>query len=64
MSDTPEERRVPLMPPDKARDIARSCKFLADEYAEVGMPRQAANMLRESNWWMAYAISLAQRPGT
>ena len=60
MSDQPTERRVPIMPADKARGIARSCKFLADEYAEVGMPRQAGAMLRESNWWMGYAISLAQ----
>jgi hypothetical protein len=60
MSEPPESRRVPLMPAEKARGIARSCKFLADEYADVGMARQAANMLRECNWWMGYAISLAQ----
>ena len=61
MSDeSPESRRVPLMPAEKARDIALSYKFLADDYADVGMARQAANMLRESNWWMGHAIALAQ----
>jgi hypothetical protein len=60
MSDTPEQRRVPMMSAEKAREIARSAKFLADDYAEVGYARQAAAMLRESNWWMAYALSLAQ----
>jgi hypothetical protein len=61
--EEPESRRVPIMPAEKARDIARSYKFLADDYTEVGMARQAASMLRESNWWMAYAISLAQAEG-
>ena len=50
MSDTPEQRRVPMMSAEKAREIARSAKFLADDYAEVGYARQAAAMLRESNW--------------
>lgn len=62
-SELPESCRVPLMPAEKARGIARSCKFLADDYADVGMARQAANKLRESNWWMGYAISLAQAEG-
>jgi hypothetical protein len=51
---------VPLMSSEQARDTARSYKFLADDYTNVGMARQAANMLRVSNWWMGYAISLAQ----
>ncbi len=29
MSDTPEPGRVPLMPPDKAQEIARGLKWLA-----------------------------------
>jgi hypothetical protein len=38
------------MSAEKARGIARSCKFLDDEYADVGYARRADAMLRESNW--------------
>lgn len=38
------------MSDDKAQDIARALKQLADSYTEHGMSRQAA-ALRESEWW-------------
>jgi hypothetical protein len=47
-----------LEAPTKARDIARSLKSLADEYAEIGMHHEAYCMMRGSGWWLAYAITL------
>jgi hypothetical protein len=56
MSDRPS--LIPLMTPEKARDIARAHKWLADSYAESDMRRQSAAALRESEWWLAYALTL------
>ncbi len=55
--------RPRLMTPEAARDIARSYKALAQNYTEVSMPRQAANALAESQWWMTYALALSQTKG-
>lgn len=62
MSGTPEAGRIPKMPPERAQDIARGLKWLAQSYAEAGMVRDATRAERDSQWWMTYSISLAQMP--
>ena len=64
MSDAPEASRIPKMPPEKAQAIARGLKWLAQSYAEAGMTRDATSAERESQWWLAYSISLAGTPPT
>jgi hypothetical protein len=51
-----------LMSPIKARNIARSLKYLAEQYADARMPRQATRTMQDSQWWMTYALSLSQTP--
>jgi hypothetical protein len=53
-----------LATPTKARDIARSLKSLANEYAEIGMHHEAYCMMRGSGWWLAYAITLVRAKDT
>jgi hypothetical protein len=55
---------IPLMTPDKARDIARALRWLSDSYAESGMRRQAMTALRDCEWWLTYALTLeaTQKP--
>lgn len=48
MTDTPESACIPLMSPEKAQEIARGLKWLAQSYAEAGMARDAARAERES----------------
>jgi hypothetical protein len=62
MSDDREARRVPKMAPEKAQEIARDLKWLAQDYAEAGMSREAQRAERDSQWWLAYSISLAATP--
>ena len=62
MSDMPGTSRVPLMPAEKAQDIAHGLKWLAQSYAEVGMVREATRAERDSQWWLNYSISLAHNP--
>ncbi len=50
------------MASDKAEEIARGLKWLGQSFAEAGMARDAARAARDSQWWMTYAISLAQQP--
>lgn len=53
---------VPLMSAAKARDLARSCRGMADHLREAG-DRATARILDErAAWWMAYAIALSQIP--
>lgn len=52
--------QVPLMTPQAARGIGRALRALSDSYTEGQMTRQAAVALRDSEWWLAYAITLAQ----
>ena len=47
---------IPRVTPTRARDIARSLKSLADEY--TGMRHEANCMMRGSEWWLAYAMTL------
>ena len=66
MSDVPPivPPPVPLMSPEKARDVARAYRTLSDHLTEYGLPRQAGIALRDSQWWLTYAIALAQtKPG-
>lgn len=62
MSDSPDSSRIPLMSADKAQEIARGLKWLAQSYAEAGMTREATRAERNSQWWLDYAISPAQTP--
>lgn len=54
---------VPSLTPEKARDIARALKWLADNYAEVSLTHQAETALKESQWWIARAEALEQGAG-
>ncbi len=58
--------QIPLMSPDKARDIARGLRWMAVSYTEAGMTREANTAQRDSECWLAYAITLAhteEKPG-
>ena len=48
------------MPPEAAQEIARGWKWLAESYTQAGMLRDATRAERDSQWWLTYAISLAQ----
>jgi hypothetical protein len=60
MSDDFRLPEPPLMPPERAREIARAYKGLADHFSGIGEQREAAKAERDSQWWMTYAITLAQ----
>jgi hypothetical protein len=51
---------VPLMAPEKARDIARGLKWLAERYGDAGMPEHAHGLLTASSWWLSYSQTLQQ----
>lgn len=61
MSEQPRFRipRPPLMTPEKARDIARSYQGLAEQFAETGAQRSHDRAMRDSQWWLTYALRLA-----
>lgn len=50
---------VPVMTPDKARDIGRAYKWLADNVTGDRLNAQARREHQESQWWLAYSIALA-----
>ena len=62
MSDHPFElpETPPVMSADQARDVARKYKGFAEHLAAVGVMGDARRMERQSAWWLAYAIALAQ----
>lgn len=61
MSDEPFSiPPVPLMTPQKARDVARGYQGLAQHLAELGVNTEAARLERTSQWWLTYSIALAQ----
>ncbi len=62
MSDHAEASRVPKMTAERAQEVARGYKWLAQSLSEAGAPREASRLERESLWWMAYSISLGQTP--
>jgi hypothetical protein len=52
----------PLVTAAKARDIARAHKGWAEYLAEQGLAAEARRAERDSQFWMAYSIALAQTP--
>jgi hypothetical protein len=50
----------PLMSAVRARDVARVCKAGAERLRELGDTATARYLERQSAWWMAYAVALAQ----
>lgn len=61
MSDEPFQiPPIPLMTPDRARDLARGYQGLASHLAELGVAAEAARLERTAQWWLTYAIALAQ----
>lgn len=59
MSEHEFDPSVPMVPAAKARNIARSLKWVADSLAEAGSMPEAARLERSSQWWMTYAAALA-----
>lgn len=55
--------QAPLMTPERARDVARNYKALAENLTELGAAREAALAMRDSQWWLTYAIALTQIQG-
>lgn len=51
---------TPLMTPEKARDVGRAYKALANHLTELGVQREAGVAMRDSQWWLTYSITLAQ----
>ena len=47
-----------LMTPTKARDIARGYKWLSDQLRETGGATAGVFELRQSEWWLRYALVL------
>ena len=62
MSGTFDSSRVRLMAAEKAQDIARGVKWLAQSYGEAGMMRDATRAERDSQWWLNHSISVAHTP--
>ena len=60
MSDIPEQ--PPLVSAIKARNVARLYKGLADALRTDGIVAEANAAERQSNWWLAYSLSLSQIP--
>jgi hypothetical protein len=53
---------VPLMSAVKARNLARSCKGMADHLREQGDASTARVLEQRAAWWLAYAVALSQIP--
>ncbi len=53
---------TPLMTPEKARDVGRAYKALANHLTELGVQGEAGRAERDSQWWLTYSIALAQTP--
>jgi len=64
MSDEP--RYIPqqpaLMSAVRARNLARLYKGFADALRADGHTRLADQAMRDSQWWMTYAVALSQIP--
>ena len=50
----------PPMSAGKAQDVARTYKAFADQMTEFGLPHEARLAMRDSRWWLAYSVALAQ----
>jgi len=65
MSDEPTPRfpqLPPLMSAVKARNLARLYHGFAEALREDGHTRLADQAMRDSQWWMTYAVALSQIP--
>jgi len=64
MSDEPEFGlpMYPEMPAEQARYVARGYKALAENFAQHGIVSEANRAERQSQWWLAYSVSLAAKP--
>jgi hypothetical protein len=60
MSDLPPVPPMPMMTPEKARDIGCAHKAWASYLADQGLTAEAARAERDSAWWLTYSIALAQ----
>lgn len=61
MSDEPFlPPRVPMMTAARAREVGRAYRAFADVLTENGLPAEARRAMRDSQWWLAYSIALAQ----
>lgn len=63
MSDIPPvpgPAMPPLMSPERARDIGRLYQALAEQFEATGGRAQATRELQKAQWWLTYAITLAQ----
>lgn len=60
MSDSPFALPpVPMMSPERARDIGRMYQAAAENLT-ADYPAQAAREMQRAQWWLTYAITLAQ----
>jgi hypothetical protein len=50
---------VPLISPQRARDIARGHMALAEQYHVAGMIDRALDANREARTWLAYSSALS-----
>jgi hypothetical protein len=48
------------MPPERARDIGRLYRALSEQFEAASASAQAARELQKAQWWITYAITLAQ----
>ncbi len=62
MSDEPFmlEETPPVMSAEQARDVARHYKGFAEHMTRLGARGDATRLERQSNWWLAYSVVLAQ----
>jgi len=61
MSDSPFALPPPPpMTPEKARDVGRAYKALAEHMSELGAQREAGRAERDSQWWLTYSLALSQ----
>jgi hypothetical protein len=51
---------IPIMSPEKARDVGRAYQGLAKHLTDIGVPTEAARLERTAQWWLTYSIALAQ----
>jgi hypothetical protein len=58
--DTREMTPVPLMTPDRARDIGRAYKGWGNYLQSQGLVVEADHADHDAQWWIAYAVALAQ----
>lgn len=58
--DMPPIPPVPLMTPERARDIGRNHHAWAAYLISQDLTVEAERTERQAHWWLAYAMALAQ----